>query len=70
MTTLIQVAVAPDSETLHTYVSRDAWDTYYEIPEALVVAYEEASAAWQAAQDAITDYIDRQHLQEQDGEAR
>lgn len=68
MTTLVHVEVIPDQETLHTRVSRDVDDTYYEIPEPLVVAYEQAQVAWQAAQDAVTGYIETHHLHEQQSE--
>lgn len=54
---LVRVEVHPDTETLHTSVSRDVWDDYYEIPEKLVAAYERARVALDRAQAAITGYI-------------
>lgn len=53
----VKVEVREDTETLHTAVSRDCPDDYYEIPEDLVVAYETTAAAHEAAADAIVHYI-------------
>lgn len=61
-TGLIHVAIHPDTETLHTSVSRDVWDDYYEVPEALVTAVEAAEAQLDAATQALTDYVEANNL--------
>lgn len=65
MPTVVNVQVLDATETIHTYVSRDVADEYYELPEPLVVAYEQAQAAYRAAQEAITGYIAERRLQPQ-----
>jgi hypothetical protein len=55
---MTRVEVCPDVETLHTSVSRDVWDSYYEVPEHLVIAVEEAQATLDATVSALTSYID------------
>ncbi len=60
---LVQVEVRPDTETLHTAVSRDVWDDYYELPEPLVTRWEAARAKLTAAEEAITAYIDDHGLE-------
>lgn len=53
----VKVEVREDTETLHTRISRDCPDDWYELPEELVVAYETSQAAHEAAVDAIVQYI-------------
>lgn len=62
---LVQVEVHEDTETLATSVSRDVFDDFYEIPEPLVVAFEEARAALTAAELAISGYIEVNGLEPQ-----
>jgi len=59
----VRVAVHEDTETLTTTVSRDIDDEYYELPEALVVAFEEARDRFDAAADAISKYIENNRLE-------
>lgn len=59
----VKVVVREDTETLHTSVSRDCPDDWYELPEELVVAYETTAAAHEAAVDAIVDYINGNRLE-------
>ncbi|GAA2623865.1 hypothetical protein GCM10010399_63940 [Dactylosporangium fulvum] len=59
----VKVEVHEDTETLHTSVSRDCSDDYYEIPEHLVVAYETTRAAHETAADAIVAYIEANGLE-------
>lgn len=62
-TSTVKVEAREDTETLHTRVSRDCPDDWYEIPEELVVAYETTAAAHQAAVDAIVGYIESNGLE-------
>jgi effector-binding domain-containing protein len=61
--TTIKVEIHEDTETLHTSVSRDCDDEYYEIPEHLVVAYEATWGAHEAAVAAIVGYIEANGLE-------
>lgn len=54
---MVQVEVHEDTETLHTSVSRDVDDDFYELPEDLVTRWEAARAALTAAETAITNHI-------------
>lgn len=70
MTAFIRVAVDEDTETLATQVSRDCPDGFYELPEVLVVAFEEARDKFDAAAEAIGMYIETNGLEprcEEDG---
>ncbi len=60
---IVQVEVHPETETLHTSVSRDVWDDYYELPEHLVTRWEAARAELTAAADAINDHIEAHGLE-------
>jgi hypothetical protein len=44
----------------------DEWSPYYEIPAALVEAYERAEKAYDLARDAITEHVEANHLAETD----
>ncbi len=61
--TTVKVEVHEDTETLHTSVSRDCGDDWYEVPEALVVAYETTQAAHEAAAAAIVGFIEANGLE-------
>jgi hypothetical protein len=63
--TAIRVEVREDVETLHTSVSRVVWDDYYELPEELVTAVEDAQARLDAATKALIDYIETNGLEAQ-----
>lgn len=63
MTMLIRVAVHEDTETLATQVSRDCSDSFYELPEDLVVAFEAARDRFEAASAAIGAYIATNELE-------
>jgi hypothetical protein len=54
---MVRVEVHEDTETLATTVSRDIDDGFYELPETLVVEFEEARDRFDAAADAISKYI-------------
>lgn len=54
---MVQVEVHEDTETLHTSVSRDVDDDFYELPEDLVTRWEAARAALTTAETAITNHI-------------
>ncbi len=60
---LVQVEVHPDTETLHTSVTRDVWDDYYELPEDLVTRWEAARAELTAAEEAINAHIEAHGLE-------
>jgi len=60
---LVRVEIHPAVETLHTSVSRDVSDDYYEVPEPLVAAYEQARAALDRAEEALASYIDEHGLE-------
>ncbi len=63
MTAFIRVVVHEDTETLTTTVSRDIDGEYYELPEALVVAFEEARDRFDAAAETISKYIENNGLE-------
>jgi hypothetical protein len=63
VTAFIRVAVDEDTETLATQVSRDCPNGFYELSEALVVAFEVARDRFDGAAEAIGTYIESNGLE-------
>ncbi|HLL69088.1 MAG TPA: hypothetical protein VK453_25735 [Micromonosporaceae bacterium] len=65
MSAVVQVDYQEAVETLAMSVSRETWDTFIELPEHLVAAYEEARRTLDVAEAAIRRHVEDNNLQEQ-----
>lgn len=63
---VVRVAVVEGQETIHTSVTRDLDDCFYELPAHLVAEYEAARDRWEQAQEAIVRHINDNGLEPQD----